>query len=64
MDNMDSKSEETVSHETSENGFQVKEINGSANGGTVNTNRKSELMSYTEYSRKNGSDGFSKTGGR
>lgn len=35
-----------------------------ADGGEVNTNQKPELMQYTEYNRKQGSDGFSKNGSK
>lgn len=44
-------------------GFERKERT-KADGGEVNTNRKSELMSYEEYNRLKGSDGFSKNGGK
>lgn len=44
-------------------GFETKEKNP-ANGGEVNTNKKSELMSYEEYTGKKGTDGFSKKGGK
>ena len=44
-------------------GFEKKD-KSSADGGEVNTNRKAELMSYEEYNRKKGSDGFSKNGGK
>lgn len=42
-------------------GFERKE-RGEADGGVVNEGKKVD-MTYTEYSRANGSDGFSKNGG-
>lgn len=44
-------------------GFAKKERT-EADGGVVNTNQKPELMSYEEYNRTKGSDGFSKNGGK
>lgn len=42
--------------------FPVKEENKEANGGDAfSGEKKSELTSYTEYNRHQGSDGFSKS---